>query len=148
MFRRLQAIVLATIGVVLLILSLYAGRWAAEHAVLGPMFTLDGPALIGRWQAIPKPWPSIFITEHGWAYDNAPAAGTGIPQLLETYRKWYAYDPIKGLALWTLDAIEREYAGRDGIEVDHQGNIWVESPGYDEQQLPGSTFIIQLPVAK
>jgi signal transduction histidine kinase/DNA-binding LacI/PurR family transcriptional regulator len=35
-----------------------------------------------------------------------------------------------------------------GIVRAHQGTIWVESPGYDEQQLPGSTFIIQLPVAK
>ncbi len=35
----------SAIGIVLLILSLYAGRWAAEHPVLGPMFTLDGVAL-------------------------------------------------------------------------------------------------------
>ncbi len=33
------------IGLVLLALSLYAGRWAAEHAVLGPMFTLDAKTL-------------------------------------------------------------------------------------------------------
>ncbi|MFN0098782.1 MAG: carbon starvation CstA family protein, partial [Gemmatimonadaceae bacterium] len=35
----------SAIGIVLLILSLYAGRWAAEHPVLGPMFTLDGVTL-------------------------------------------------------------------------------------------------------
>ncbi len=35
----------SAIGIVLLIFSLYAGRWAAEHAVLGPMFTLDGVTL-------------------------------------------------------------------------------------------------------
>ena len=35
----------SAIGVVLLILSLYAGRWAAEHPVFGPMFTLEGTTL-------------------------------------------------------------------------------------------------------
>jgi signal transduction histidine kinase len=35
-----------------------------------------------------------------------------------------------------------------GIVRAHQGKIWVESPGYDEQNLPGSTFFIQIPVAK
>lgn len=35
----------SAIGIVLLVLSLYAGRWAAEHPVLGPMFTLDGVTL-------------------------------------------------------------------------------------------------------
>jgi signal transduction histidine kinase len=35
-----------------------------------------------------------------------------------------------------------------GIVKAHQGKIWVESPGYDEETLPGSTFIIQIPIAK
>jgi signal transduction histidine kinase len=35
-----------------------------------------------------------------------------------------------------------------GIVKAHKGKIWVESPGYDEEKLPGSTFIIQIPVAK
>jgi signal transduction histidine kinase len=35
-----------------------------------------------------------------------------------------------------------------GIVKSHQGKIWVESPGYDEEKLPGSTFIIQIPLAK
>jgi carbon starvation protein len=35
----------SVIGLVLLALSLYAGRWAAEHAVLGPLFTLDAKTL-------------------------------------------------------------------------------------------------------
>ncbi len=34
-----------------------------------------------------------------------------------------------------------------GIVKSHRGKIWVESPGYDEQKLPGSTFVIQIPVA-
>ncbi len=33
------------IGIVLLILSLYAGKWVAESATLAPLFTLDGPTL-------------------------------------------------------------------------------------------------------
>ncbi len=35
----------SAIGIVMLILSLYAGRWAGEHPVFGPMFTLDGVTL-------------------------------------------------------------------------------------------------------
>jgi DNA-binding LacI/PurR family transcriptional regulator/signal transduction histidine kinase len=35
-----------------------------------------------------------------------------------------------------------------GIVKSHKGRIWVESAGYDEEKLPGSTFIIQIPVAK
>ncbi len=32
-----------------------------------------------------------------------------------------------------------------GIIHAHQGEIWVESPGYDEKTCPGSTFFIRLP---
>ncbi len=35
-----------------------------------------------------------------------------------------------------------------GIVKAHQGKIWCESEGYDEQKLPGSTFFVQIPVAK
>jgi signal transduction histidine kinase len=35
-----------------------------------------------------------------------------------------------------------------GIIKAHQGKVWVESEGYDEQKLPGSTFFVQIPVAK
>lgn len=35
-----------------------------------------------------------------------------------------------------------------GIIKAHKGRIWVESPGYDEEKLPGSTFFIQIPLAK
>jgi len=35
----------SVIGLVLLILSLYGGQWAAAHPVLGPMFTLDAKTL-------------------------------------------------------------------------------------------------------
>ncbi|MBN1888756.1 MAG: GAF domain-containing protein [Thermoflexales bacterium] len=34
-----------------------------------------------------------------------------------------------------------------GIVEAHGGRIWVESPGYDEENCPGSTFYIVLPVA-
>ena len=35
-----------------------------------------------------------------------------------------------------------------GIVKAHKGKIWVESPGYDEENLPGSTFFVQIPLAK
>jgi len=35
-----------------------------------------------------------------------------------------------------------------GIIKAHNGKIWVESPGCDEQKLPGSTFFIRLPLPK
>lgn len=35
-----------------------------------------------------------------------------------------------------------------GIVKAHRGKIWVESEGYDEEKLPGSTFFIQIPLAK
>jgi signal transduction histidine kinase len=35
-----------------------------------------------------------------------------------------------------------------GIVKAHKGKIWVESPGYDEEKLPGSTFFIQIPTGK
>jgi signal transduction histidine kinase len=35
-----------------------------------------------------------------------------------------------------------------GIVKAHKGKIWVESPAYDEEKLPGSTFFIQIPLAK
>jgi len=34
-----------------------------------------------------------------------------------------------------------------GIVKAHKGRIWVESAGYDEEKLPGSTFIMQIPLA-
>jgi signal transduction histidine kinase/DNA-binding LacI/PurR family transcriptional regulator len=34
-----------------------------------------------------------------------------------------------------------------GIIKAHQGRIWVESPGYDEETCPGSTFFIRLPLS-
>jgi signal transduction histidine kinase len=36
----------------------------------------------------------------------------------------------------------------EGIVKAHKGKIWVESPGYDEEKLPGSTFFIQIPFAR
>ena len=35
-----------------------------------------------------------------------------------------------------------------GIVKAHNGKIWAESPGYDEAKLPGSTFIIRIPLPK
>ena len=35
-----------------------------------------------------------------------------------------------------------------GIVKAHGGKIWAESPGYDEEKLPGSTFFIRIPLPK
>lgn len=35
-----------------------------------------------------------------------------------------------------------------GIVQAHGGRLWVESPGYDEEKLPGSKFIVSLPAQK
>jgi signal transduction histidine kinase len=35
-----------------------------------------------------------------------------------------------------------------GIVKAHQGKIWVESEGHDEEKLPGSTFFIHIPFVK
>jgi signal transduction histidine kinase/DNA-binding LacI/PurR family transcriptional regulator len=35
-----------------------------------------------------------------------------------------------------------------GIIKAHHGQIWVESPGYDETNMPGSTFFIRIPLKK
>jgi signal transduction histidine kinase len=35
-----------------------------------------------------------------------------------------------------------------GIVLAHRGKIWVESPGHDEKQYPGSRFYIRLPIHK
>jgi signal transduction histidine kinase len=35
-----------------------------------------------------------------------------------------------------------------GIIEAHRGNIWVESPGYSEQDCPGSKFHVALPLKK
>jgi signal transduction histidine kinase len=35
-----------------------------------------------------------------------------------------------------------------GAIIAHKGEIWVESPGYDETRLPGSTFFVRLPLAE
>ena len=35
-----------------------------------------------------------------------------------------------------------------GIIKAHNGKVWVESPGYDEAKLPGSTFFIRMPLPK
>lgn len=64
--------------------------------------TLDAPALIGRWQAIPRPWPTVFVTEFGWTLNDAPEAGAGVGQAEAAYRRWYARPEVRGLALWTL----------------------------------------------
>ncbi len=63
---------------------------------------LEVPSLIGRWQAVPRPWPTVLVTEFGWTLNDAPEAAEGVEQIAAAYRKWYARPEVRGLALWTL----------------------------------------------
>jgi GH25 family lysozyme M1 (1,4-beta-N-acetylmuramidase) len=64
--------------------------------------TLDAPALVGRWQAIPRPWPTLFVTEFGWTLNDAPETVDGVAQIVAAYGRLYARPEVRGLALWTL----------------------------------------------
>jgi hypothetical protein len=79
-----------------LALDLHEGSMDADSLAPGV------PYLIGRFRNIPAPWPSLYITEFGWALNDAPPAATGIPQLEKIYREQYAYDEVKGLSIWSL----------------------------------------------
>jgi len=35
-----------------------------------------------------------------------------------------------------------------GIVLAHNGRIWAESPGCDEERCPGSRFVVRLPIAQ
>jgi hypothetical protein len=79
-----------------LALDLHEGSMNADELAPGV------PYLIGRFRNIPQPWPSIFVTEFGWALDDAPIHQIGVPQLEEVYREHYAYPQVKGLSIWAL----------------------------------------------
>ena len=94
--------------------------------------TLEEPALIGRWQNIPRPWPSIFVTEFGWTLREAPVVERGLPQVLRAYTNWYAHEEIKGLALWTL--------GKEGHSWEGIGKVVnTYIPAAEEPQPPKET---------
>ncbi len=105
---------------------------------------------------------SIFISAH-----TAPADGQGDFCEICIRDTGIGIDPanhkIVFEKLYQLGKVELHSSGRTkfkgggpglglaiaaGIVKAHKGKIWVESPGYDEEKLPGSTFIIQIPVAQ
>lgn len=110
----------------------------------GGQVTVDGKLIPpGEMEDFKQPMVQISIADTGIGID--PAAQELI------FEKFYQTGPAKlhsssktkfkgggpGLGL----AIAR------GIVNVHGGHIWVESPGYDEKALPGSTFCVVLPVS-
>lgn len=77
-----------------LAIDLHEGSLIVDH--------LDTPSLIGRWRNIPRPLPSIIVTEFSWTLNKAPVVEIAMPQLLDAYRKHYAYPHIKGVVVWSL----------------------------------------------
>jgi len=95
-------------------------RYAAEHpdqvaiAVHEYSFTNEDagvgyPYLVGRFQYLFKAAdahgiarPTVFITEWGWEYDDAPSVEKAMEDI--TWAAWLyaAYPQVKGAAIWTL----------------------------------------------
>ena len=85
---------------------------------------------------------------HLWVKDT----GVGIPpvELTRIFERFYVLEDtslhrssktaFKGGGLGLGLAVAK------GIIEAHDGKIWAESPGHDEEELPGSTFHILLPV--
>ncbi len=85
---------------------------------------------------------------HLWIQDT----GVGIPQeeLANIFERFYVLEDtalhrssktaFKGGGLGLGLAVSK------GIIEAHNGKVWAESPGYDEEALPGSTFHVLLPI--
>jgi signal transduction histidine kinase len=105
---------------------------------------------------------SIFVSAH-----TADVNGTGNFCEIRVRDTGIGIDPANHTIvfekLYQLGKVELHSSGRTkfkgggpglglaiaaGIVKAHRGKIWVESSGYDEEKLPGSTFFIQIPLAK
>ena len=65
--------------------------------------------LVGRFQQLLDvcveqglTWPTIFITEFGWAYDDVPNVGSGMAQLKGAADLYAKYEAVKTASLWWL----------------------------------------------
>lgn len=72
---------------------------------------LDHPYLVGRVGFLNKAArsmgfnpPTVFITEFGYTYNDAPPANIGVPDVIETV-EWYIRNApnVQGVLLWCLD---------------------------------------------
>lgn len=122
---------------------------AFDHVIVNAIkYTPDGGSITVCYEPVSD--------DHGgrWAEIRVQDTGIGIdPTNLDIIFE----------KLYQLGAVELHSSGRTtfkgggpglglaiaaGIVKAHGGQIWAESPGYDEQKLPGSTFFIRLPMPK
>jgi signal transduction histidine kinase len=85
---------------------------------------------------------------HIWIKDS----GVGIPpqELIHIFERFYVLEDV-ALHRSSKTAFKGGGLGlglvvSKGIIEAHNGKVWAESPGYDEEKLPGSTFHILLPI--
>ena len=95
-----------------------------------------------------------YIQNEGMVHLSVKDTGVGIPQgeLEHIFERFYVLEDtqlhhtsktaLKGGGLGLGLTVTR------GIIEAHGGRVWAESEGYDEEQLPGSTFHILLPVRR
>lgn len=85
---------------------------------------------------------------HMWIKDT----GVGIPtnQLLHIFERFYVLEDValhrSSKTAFKGGGLGLGLAVTKGIIEAHNGKIWAESPGYDEEALPGSTFHLLLPI--
>jgi len=90
-------------------------------------------------------WPN-FVAVAEPDYDMGIWGWSSGPQFQRGFIKFLTHCEFGTVGWGNLTVIGLAIAA--GIVKAHRGKIWVESPRYDEEKLPGSTFFIQIPVAK
>lgn len=113
-------------------------------------FTPDGGTIMVRARRVP---PEETGGTARYVEIAVQDTGIGIDPEDQTliFEKFYRVGPIER---HSTGSVKFKGAGPGlglpiarGIVEAHGGRIWVESPGYDEERCPGSTFYIWLPVA-
>jgi signal transduction histidine kinase len=85
---------------------------------------------------------------HLWVQDT----GVGIPpqELTHIFERFYVLEDVtlhrSSKTAFKGGGLGLGLAVTKGIIEAHNGKVWAESPGHDEEELPGSTFHILLPI--
>ena len=151
-------------------------QYAAQHPDLIAValheysFTSSGagigyPLLVGRFQDLFSftdahniPRPTVFITEWGWEYNDAPSIGDAMDDIAWAAWLYAAYPQVKGVALWTLGEGEQFGSIGDTVQTylepmtDYSlSNYFIYSPGtrpVDKDSLaPGQPPVTPTPTA-